>query len=169
MPALPSPPIDEVYKRLFPLIASKCRRMLGDSFEAQDVAQEAFTRFWEHRDALRDSLAVTSWLYRTSTRIAIDRLRRPRVGSFDDEPPAAGIRGEAQTAEDVSDARAMLKNLTMKLDPEELEVILLSRVDGLTHPEMADVLETSERTIRRRLARAEQRLESLTEPREVPR
>ena len=37
--------------------------MLGDGQEATDVAQETFARLWEERDALRDPLAITAWIY----------------------------------------------------------------------------------------------------------
>jgi len=41
--------IEHTYRRYFALIRGKCTRVLGDTSEAEDVAQETFTRLWWHR------------------------------------------------------------------------------------------------------------------------
>jgi RNA polymerase sigma-70 factor (ECF subfamily) len=160
--------IEDIYVRLFPILASKCQRMLGDSFEAQDVAQETFVRFWQHRDRMRDPIAATSWLYRTATRLALDHLRQKGTVRREGDGAAAALLTDS-TEVGVGGARVMLTQLTAALGSQELEVLVLSRVDGMTHPEIAGVLDTSERTVRRRLVRAEERLQELGLALETPR
>src|SRR5438477_9501783 len=70
--------VDAVYRRYFPSIREKCKRMLGDSEESRDVAQETFARLWAAQLPLREPNQVVAWIYRTSTRLAIDRLRARR-------------------------------------------------------------------------------------------
>src|SRR2546426_9830284 len=50
--------------------------MLSDLAEADDAAQETFVRLWRARFRDSDPRRLTAWIYRTSTRIAIDRLRK---------------------------------------------------------------------------------------------
>src|SRR2546428_13546249 len=50
--------------------------MLSDLAEADDAAQETFVRLWRARLRDSDPRRLTAWIYRTSTRIAIDRLRK---------------------------------------------------------------------------------------------
>src|SRR6476660_9181118 len=69
--------VKEAYRRYFPMIVRKSGRMLRGSSEAQDLAQETFLRLWKSRLDLRDAAATTAWLYRTCTRLALDRLRSP--------------------------------------------------------------------------------------------
>jgi RNA polymerase sigma factor (sigma-70 family) len=59
------------------------------------------------------------------------------------------------------EARAELERLARKLPRDELELLVLQRLDGLTQAEMAEVTGRSPRTIRRLLARCEARLPAL--------
>ena len=153
---------EDTYRRYFPVIVSKCRRMLGGTSEAQDVAQDAFARLWRGRDQLQDELAVSAWLYRTCTRLAIDTLRQRRrhPGLADSAASLAEqLVADAASPEHNSGSRELLARLFGAISEEDLEVGILSRVDGLTHEEVAEVLEISERTVRRRLDRFKVRVE----------
>ncbi|NTX17062.1 RNA polymerase sigma factor [Myxococcus sp. CA056] len=149
--------IQSAYLRYFPLIREKCRRMLGDSDEAQDVAQETFIRLW--RTGLpKDARHATAWIYRTSTNLAVDRLRQ--------RPSSAS----AHRSEELSDERSAeatlwrrqeLEAYARHLPADALEAALLSRLDGLTQQEIAEVLQVSERTVRRLLQRLDEQVEHL--------
>ena len=153
---------ENMYRRYFPVIVCKCRRMLGGTSEAQDVAQDAFARLWRGRDQLQGDLAVSAWLYRTCTRLAIDTLRQRRRGpglSAGAESPIEELVADEAGPERSSSSRQLLTRLFTEISVRDLEVGILSRVDGLTHEEMAQVLAISERTVRRRLVRFRVRLE----------
>lgn len=163
MPPFDDDTVETTYRRLFPMVASKCARMLGETAEAQDIAQETFVRLWHARDELRDPATVTAWVYRTATRLAIDRLRRRRHEAPEAEPmdhPAAHVHPlpTTGTPESLSDSRRTLQALARTLPEDELEAVILSHADGLTQPEIAEVLRVSERTVRRLLTRSEARL-----------
>src|SRR2546423_906525 len=67
--------VEATYRRYFALIREKCRRMLGDFAEADDVAQETFVRLWRTNLRAGDRRSVLAWIYKTRTPPAIDRLR----------------------------------------------------------------------------------------------
>ena len=150
--------VKEAYRRYFPMIVRKSGRMLRDASEAQDLAQETFLRLWKSRLDLRDATATTAWLYKTITRLALDRLRSP-------ERPAQGFDGLANsiaspeaTAEERSHHRDLLEQMMDALPRAEIEVAVLSRVDELNHQEIGEVLGISERTVRRLLTRVDLRI-----------
>jgi len=153
--------IDAVYRAYFPAIREKCRRMLRDPEEAQDVAQETFIRLWRSGLATTDPRQVTAWVYTTSTRLTVSRLRsRKRSGeilSMMPRSPVTALDLEARllSAEEV-------ERVVQKIPDRELEVAVLHRVDGLTQPEVAEVTGSSERTVRRLLDRFELSLRSLS-------
>ena len=125
--------VKDAYRRYFPMIVRKSGRMLRDSSEAQDLAQETFLRLWKSRLDLRDATATTAWLYKTIARLALDRLRSP-------ERPAQGFDGLASvlasheaTSQERSHHRALLKQMMDALPRAEIEVAVLSRVDELNH------------------------------------
>ncbi len=146
--------IERWYQRYFPLIREKCRRMLGDLDEAQDLAQDTFIGLWREGLPLTDTRRVTSWVYKTATRMAINRLR------------ARKVRDAAPSSDDVDPgpfgvvtARRQILALAGSTPAAELEAALLDRIDGLTHAESAEVLGVSERTVRRLLERFDARAE----------
>lgn len=153
---------DDLYQRLAPFVRARCRRMLGSS-NAEDIVQETFVRFWAsgvsstpHTPA---QIAIACrWLHRTCTRLSIDALRSQRWrGKL---PPLS--MSMCDTHEVVA-ARAALLSLRDEVPESELEVVVLARVDGLAQPEVARILGVSERTVRRSLARFDQRTRALRE------
>lgn len=153
------PDLQLAYRRYFPLIREKCRRILPDPEEAQDVAQETFIRLWSTRLQDQDPRRMTAWIYRTATRLAIDRMRRRRAR------PEVVVdeleHGDGGGWERHAELRSELNAWAHALPQDELEVALLSRLDRLTHPEIADVMGCSERTVRRLLTRFDARVASI--------
>jgi RNA polymerase sigma-70 factor (ECF subfamily) len=150
-------PMDELYRRYFPLVREKCRRMLADPSDAQDVAQETMMRLWKSDVKRLPPAQLICWLYRTSTHLAIDALRRDSRRSFEAVPDVAS----PERLDERLHHRRLLASVARRLPSQELEVALLHRVDGLGQQELAEVLGISERTVRRLLAKVDARLERL--------
>ncbi|MFZ5442214.1 MAG: RNA polymerase sigma factor [Myxococcota bacterium] len=143
--------VQQAWQRYFSPVREKCRRVLGDSDEAKDVAQETFIRFWKS-GATADPRTSLAWLYRTATRLSVDRLRQRAVHARPVPGPTETSDLEAATA-----SRQLLERLATAAEPDELEAAVLARLDGLTHPEIALVMDVSERTVRRLLNRFDAR------------
>jgi RNA polymerase sigma-70 factor, ECF subfamily len=155
--------LDHFFQQHFPIVRAKCARMLGDSEEAADVAQETFLRFCGSPVVHEPVPARLRWIYLTGTRLAIDHLRRRRLGievpAFDGlDAPSAG-----NGAEQVVAARQALGRLAARMPAAELEVLVMTRFDRMSQEEVAEVIATSSRQVRRILVRAEQRLGELGE------
>jgi RNA polymerase sigma-70 factor (ECF subfamily) len=145
------------YARFLPPIQAKCRRLLGCSSAAEDVAQEAFLRLW--KSGVRegsDTRTVIAWLYRTSTRLAIDVLRSS--GKLEVPSLAAHDLPCATDLAACAEARAAIVSVAGSVPEAELAAVILCRVDGLSRPEAATVLGVSERTVRRMLVRFDERI-----------
>lgn len=138
--------------------------MLRGDADAHDLAQEVFVRLWKHRELVRDQEALVAWLYRTCTRLVIDRARQRSLG--DDN--IAHLRdvlwgdtdhdGEARLM-----SREQLRSVLARCSKEELEAAILSRIDRMTQPEIAELMGVGERTVRRLLARFDEYESSLKE------
>ena len=164
MPPLDGASFEDCYRRVFPLVLAKCRRMLRGHTDATDVAQEVFVRLWKHRELVQDHQALTAWLYQTSTRLVIDRARQrtlsreslfhlQTIGQSDDDGHSEGR----------FESRQRLRNVVTDFPPKELEAAILNRFDRLTHPEIAEVMGVGERTVRRLLDRFDERVSTLRE------
>lgn len=164
MPPLDGASFETCYRRVFPIVLAKCRRMLRGHADATDVAQEVFVRLWKHRDLVEDHQALTAWLYSTSTRLVIDRARQ-RTLSRESESSleAFASGGNAESPETNLVSRRELRSLFEQVPTEELEAAILNRFDRLTHPEIAEVMAVSERTVRRLLVRFDERVRASKE------
>jgi RNA polymerase sigma-70 factor (ECF subfamily) len=138
--------------------------MLGDGQAAEDVAQEAFVRLIQSQNEFAadvDERALVAWVYRTTTRLALDALRerKRRAGAADDVDALPCGVGMDMAIE----AKRAIASLSDQTPREELEAAVFCRVDGLSQPEVAALLGVSERTVRRLLDRFDDRTRALRE------
>jgi RNA polymerase sigma factor (sigma-70 family) len=65
-------------------------RMIGDATEAEDLAQEALTRLWQHAGRWQSGgSGIGAWLTRVTMNLCLDRLRRRRFASDEAVPERA--------------------------------------------------------------------------------
>ena len=152
--------LEQLYRRYYPVIEAKCERLMQGRADAQDIAQESFARLWRNRAEIDDApQSGLRWLYRTSTHLCVDRLRRrtalPHFSLFE-EPDAPSVDLDSRL-----DARDFLQKAAAALEPEQLEALILIRIDRMTHRQAAELMEVSERTVRRWLTRASATLAQL--------
>jgi RNA polymerase sigma-70 factor (ECF subfamily) len=133
--------------------------MLANPHEAQDVAQETMVRLWKANLMHLPAPQLTAWLYRTSTRLAVDVLRKTRHETGEAPPDVSSH----ERPDEQLDTRRYLAMLARRIPANELEVAVLHRVDGLTQEELAEVLDTTDRTVRRLLAKLDERLARIRE------
>lgn len=123
--------------------------------DADDLAQEAFVRLWERRSSIDPSRSVRAWLYRTVRNLALNQFRDDRRHA--ERLAALPPPGPEPTPDDVAEGRTLARRLdalVAELPDRQREALLLTRLDGLTHAEVADVMGVSARTVNNHLVRA---------------
>jgi RNA polymerase sigma-70 factor (ECF subfamily) len=141
-------------------------RLAGSAADADDLAQETFLATWRHRDQFEGRGSAAGWVLRTAYRLWLNsRRRRARRASLagDVEPlsgaaePAAPSSVAGPGAETV-DARAFLVRRVegaLAALPEEARVaFVLFRFEGMTVPEIAEVVAAPSNTVASRIRRA---------------
>jgi RNA polymerase sigma-70 factor (ECF subfamily) len=136
---------------------------LGDREAARSVAQAVFVRLWQNLDRFDRSRRFDTWLYRLTVNAAIDHHRRaaarPGQTGFDElfEATAATVAGgetEAERDFETAEIGRVLHELTALLTDKQRQAFLLREVEGLPTGEVAEILETSESTIRNHVFQA---------------
>jgi RNA polymerase sigma-70 factor (ECF subfamily) len=132
-------------------------RYTGGHADCEDFVQEAFLRLWNAPDALRDGAAVRSWLMRTASNLAIDRLRKTppvpldRIAEPEADPPGEAARSAVAGAVD----RALAE-----LPERQRLALVLVYYEQMSNIEAAAALETSVEAVESLLARARRTLRS---------
>lgn len=57
-----------------------CLRMMGNEQDAADMAQEAFLRAWRSLSSYKGQSRFSTWLYRVTSNVCLDELRRRAPG-----------------------------------------------------------------------------------------
>lgn len=130
--------------RLLPAVLGYATRLLGDRAEAEDVAQEAMIRLWRIAPDWRQGEAkVTSWLYRVVTNLCTDRqrARRRRASDALDDVPEPADDGPGAEARMLTAARLSALDAALATLPDrQRQAVVLRHIEGLTNPEIAEVL-----------------------------
>ncbi len=146
--------------RLLPRVLAQATRMLFDRTEAEDVAQDAMMRLWKVAPDWRQGEAqVGTWLYRVVANLCTDRLRKRRGGvSLDqvaepaDDTPSVGA--QMQTA---ARMRALSEGLA-QLPERQAQAVALRHLEGLSNPEIAEIMDISVRSVESLTARGKRAL-----------
>ena len=131
--------------RLVPRILGYAARLLNDRAEAEDVAQEAMLRLWRVAPDWRQGEAkISTWLYRVTTNLCTDRLRlrmRRNVVALDDAPDMADAAPGAVAVLIEADRMAALNVALTSLPDRQREAVVMRHIEGLSNPEIADVMD----------------------------
>jgi RNA polymerase sigma-70 factor, ECF subfamily len=126
-------------------------RFCGDTALAEDAAQEAFIRAWQHLSTFRTGSNFRPWLYRIAINAALDMLRREKPTANVDDlqlvSPVDGIEANLEKRERLQRVRQAVLSL-----PETSRVVLVLReYEGLSYQEIAGVLDIPAGTVMSRL------------------
>jgi len=127
---------------------------VGGVDAAEDAAQEAFVRLWERRGSLKASGSVRGLLFRMARNAALDEVRRrmarDRADSHAPEVPASNPGENLENAE----LSSIIAAAVNALPERRRDVFLLVRHHGLSHKEVAQVLELAPQTVANHLTMA---------------
>lgn len=156
---------EAAFRQLFDALYGPLRRsavaLVRDAAVAEDLVQEAFVRLWDWRTRLEVETPLRAWLFRTVRNLALN-LRRdatsrqqlltdPMALASAAAPrpapsPDAGVAGD--------DLAAQVSALVDELPPRQREALLLTRVEGLSHAEVSEVMGCAPRTVNNHLVAA---------------
>ncbi len=135
-----------------------CYRMLGQSQEAEDAAQEVFLKAWKHLPRFRGAAQFSTWLHTIALSVSLNGLRkvkqhRTREAAFDEALTVSASGREAEP-----DLKARLKQAIDALPEGYRTVFVMHDVEGYTHEEIAASLGIQPGTSKAQLFRARAKL-----------
>lgn len=146
----------ELYDMLAPRVLGLIRRVLIDSAQSEEVAQEVFLEIWQTATRYEEGRgAATSWMMTIAHRRAIDRVRASQAGR--DRDVKIGIR-DIDTAYDqvaeqaeISIEHAKVKTALTRLTELQRQAVTLAYYGGYSQSEVAEILSVPLGTVKTRL------------------
>lgn len=150
----------QLFTRHHGRVTAMCSRMLADRGRVDDAVQQTFLEAWRCLERFEGRSRFTTWL----TRIAIHtcfglRRRLARLVFVGDAQLESSFDVEeaGRTPEQVALSRAReraIREVLASLSPKKRTVFVLADLEGMTSPEVAEVLGVPDATVRTRLFHA---------------
>jgi RNA polymerase sigma-70 factor (ECF subfamily) len=142
-----------------PRILGLATRLLRDTAEAEDVAQEAFMRVWRNAGSWQPGRALfDTWLHTVVLNLCRDRLRRRREATSDAVPDRADPAPDAEGRLIEAERGGAVAAAIAALPERQRAAILLVHYQDLSSAEAASVLEISVDALESLLARGRRTL-----------
>lgn len=161
--------LETLYRRYFDELYNYGNKWLNNPSLTQDSIQDLFVKLMRNRLNLAIPDSVKYYLLRSFRSIVLDKIKvKNRVQLMEDpkenlfqvelcpEQQMIGVQEENLLQKRLSDA---MKELT----PRQREVIFLKYQEGLSYPEIAEMLSLSQKATYKLVARAIQALRSVTD------
>ncbi len=137
----------------------RCMAILGSRAEAEDATQEVFVTLLEKGRQFRADAEVSTWIYRITTNLCLNRLRGNQRRLLRDESDQVADWSSIAQYDPYQkyEAKTVLVDLMHELDELDQSIFVFRFLDGLSQEEIAVVTSKSRRTVGKRLRRLEQR------------
>ncbi|TCD48871.1 RNA polymerase sigma factor [Chlorobium sp. N1] len=172
-------PQDEQFKRIVAehqdMVVGTCYRFVFNREDAEDIAQEVFVEVYRSLDRFREESKLSTWIYRIAVTKSLDHLRRlKRKKRFSSlkrmigaEDPTVNIAAPAkETPEEAledTERVQVLQEALQSLPDSQKTAFLLSKQDGYSNQEIAEIMQTSVSAVESLVHRAKKKLQELLE------
>ena len=152
--------------------------MTSNREDTADLVQDAFIKAFQSINRFGGQSSFFTWLYRIAVNSALTHLRKNKLRTFfslervdENDRPTAEVIAALTDDSNGADREAFAKELQEKLNEamhklsiKHRTVVTLFEIDGLSHQEIAEVMDCSVGTVRSRLHYAKQLLQSELQP-----
>ncbi|MCS6845854.1 MAG: sigma-70 family RNA polymerase sigma factor [Caldilineales bacterium] len=139
-----------LYLRHLDAIYRYVRLRVGNARDAEDLTEQVFLKAWEALPSYRQrGLPFASWLYRIAHNAVVDFHRRPSpevpLAAADHPSGGGSSRGAGALDTIIQESEvAALAEAIRKLPEEQQQVIVLRFIEGLSHAEVARIINKSQ-------------------------
>ena len=137
------------------MVFSTAVRLLGDEAQAQDIAQDAFLKAYEHFEQLRSSPTRGGWLKTVVTNLCLNHLSRYRrrwrlfseLRAEDDEQDSptleVAIPDDALDRQEAEERHARVEQALGRLPEHQRVPLVLYHFEDLSYADIAERLHVS--------------------------
>jgi RNA polymerase sigma-70 factor (ECF subfamily) len=145
-----------------------CYRFLMNRADAEDVSQEVFLEIYHSLANFKENSKLSTWIYRIAVSKSLDELkkqsRKKRISSIGKTlglekvvPWVAAMDRPDKAMEENEDLEILMKALN-KLHESQRIALTLSKIEGYTNSEVAEIMQISLTAVDSLIYRAKQNL-----------
>ena len=128
-----------------------CRRYYLSHEDAEEIVQDVFLKIWDHRDNIKDGYPFRSYLF-TIAKNAILKFSRHKIISYSIDNYLENLDGlqvhhNIENKIELKETKDFIESVIRSLPPQKQKIYILSRLEGLSHEQIAKRLGLSVRTV----------------------
>ena len=158
-------PASEIYDRYSSRIYNFAYRFLKNSEAAEDAVQEVFVKMIKHASQFHGDAKLSTWLFSITANWCRDYLRKADNRPKDSDDVLLTLPASRELSPDRAlerrETELRIQKALLALTPEQREAILLSRYQGLSYAEIAQISGCSEGAVKTRVFRAMETLKKV--------
>lgn len=135
---------EAIYTEYVRLVYFSISRYVDNKEDIRDIASDVFVKFFENPDDVRDS--IKQYLLAMAKNESINRMKREGKMNIDEVEPVVN--------DEYSTYSILIKDMLTVLKEEEVDIIILHVVDGLSFKEIGLKKSAKEGTVRQAYNRA---------------
>src|SRR5687767_2975528 len=150
-------PAGEIFDRYSARTYNFTFRFLKSSQAAEDATQEVFLKMLKHAQQFHGDAKLSTWLFSIAANLCRDYLRKSDNKAKEPEETLISLPALTDSPELALEKREdeqRVQRALSLLTPEQREAILLSRYQGLSYAEIAQIAGCSEGAVKTRVFRA---------------
>lgn len=149
--------IPKLYPRLHRAMTAY---LAGSNIDPDDISQEAFLKAYKSVHNFKGRSGYYTWIYSIARNLCIDEFRKRKFEKQRSSVPVEEFEIESDdfVSKDRKEEVLLLRKAISEL-PEILKsVVVMKTIDGMSYPEISEVLEVNEQTLKNRMFRARKEL-----------
>lgn len=136
-------------------------RMTRNAEDAKDLSQEAFLRAYRGLGSFDGRSSLSTWLYRITVNLCLSHLKQQRTAGEGNLPETVPDPSPKALEElEVRELSQAVAEAVTELPPQQRATLLLRVHHGLPYREIAEIMESSEGTVRANYFHAVAKLKS---------
>jgi len=166
----------EAFQQLFhkysPPVVNFAFRFLGSQARAEEIAQEVFLQVYRWQNRYEPKAKFSTWLFKIAHNHCLNEVRKGEYRvSLESLDPPRDIDGEERESnlpdtnssrgEDIlaaKEAADRIQQILRRIPESQRMALLLSRMEGMSYQEVAEVLGSTEKAVKSLVFRATQSL-----------
>ncbi|TCC97781.1 RNA polymerase sigma factor [Pedobacter hiemivivus] len=145
---------EQIYHRYKFVLHNHAWNKTRNREESQDIIQEIFTMLWAKRETLDVNTNLSGYLYTSLRNYILNQIVHKEVQNKYIASIQSFVDQESVIADHLvreNQLKALIEKEIDALPPRMKEVFLLSRRENLSHKEIAELLGTTEQTVKKQM------------------
>jgi len=142
--------IEELYCFYYPRLFGFAKRILKLDEGIDDILQEVFLRIWQNRDKIKSTETFNAYIFTIAHNLLLNELRnrlndqkmREKIGKL-----SISIENSLVEEEEYRDLKRIVDIAVNELPARQKEIFILSRDQGLSYKEIAQLLHITPKTV----------------------